>query len=146
MRVILNPSPISPALLDWPLEKVEWLILNEIEGGDITGKSSPEEMLDELLRRYPACHVVLTLGAEGSVYADGAQRLRQAAIPTEAVDTTAAGDTFTGYFIRAILAGKSIRESLLTASHAASIAVSRPGAGRSVPAQAEVRAAMGGER
>lgn len=62
MHIILNPSPMSPELLTWPLELVEWFILNEIEGADITGKTQPEEMLDELLRRYPACHVVLTLG------------------------------------------------------------------------------------
>ena len=142
MHVILNPSPISDALLNWPLDMVEWLILNEIEGGDITGKTNPDEVLDELLRRYPACHVVLTLGAEGSVYADATQRLYQAAIPANVVDTTAAGDTFTGYFIQALLTGKVIQDALRMASHASSIAVSRPGAGRSVPVQEEVQAAM----
>lgn len=142
MHVMLNPSPMSEALLSWPLDKLEWLLLNEIEGGDITGKSTPDEVLDELLHRYPACHVVLTLGAEGSVYADAAQRIRQTAVLTKAVDTTAAGDTFTGYFIQALLAGKSVQEALHIASHASSIAVSRPGAGRSIPLKDEVSAAM----
>lgn len=144
MHVILNPSPISSALLSWPLEKVEWLILNEIEGCDITGKSDPNEMLDELLSRYPQCHVVLTLGAQGSVYADSEQRIHQAAIWTEAVDTTAAGDTFTGYFIHAMLQGEAIHASLRMASYASSIAVSRHGASRSVPRREEVLAAMAG--
>ena len=142
MHIILNPSPMSPELLTWPLELVEWFILNEIEGADITGKTQPEEMLDELLRRYPACHVVLTLGERGSVYADAAQRIAQSIVTAHTVDTTAAGDTFTGYFIHALLQGEAIRQALKTAACASAITVSRPGAGRSIPAAEEVQAAM----
>ena len=142
LHIILNPSPMSPELLTWPLELVEWFILNEIEGADITGKTQPEEMLDELLRRYPACHVVLTLGERGSVYADAAQRMDQSIVPAHTVDTTAAGDTFTGYFIHALLQGEAIQQALKTAACASAITVSRPGAGRSIPAAEEVQAAM----
>ena len=142
MHIILNPSPMSPELLTWPLELVEWFILNEIEGADITGKTEPEEMLDELLRRYPACHVVLTLGERGSVYADAAQRIDQSIVTAHTVDTTAAGDTFTGYFIHALLQGEAIQQALKTAACASAITVSRPGAGRSIPAAEEVQAAM----
>lgn len=142
MHIILNPSPMSPELLTWPLELVEWFILNEIEGADITGKTQPEEMLDELLRRYPACHVVLTLGERGSVYADATQRIDQSIVSAHTVDTTAAGDTFTGYFIHALLQGEAIQQALKTAACASAITVSRPGAGRSIPAAEEVQAAM----
>lgn len=142
MHIILNPSPMSPELLTWPLELVEWFILNEIEGADITGKTQPEEMLDELLRRYPACHVVLTLGERGSVYADATQRMDQSIVSAHTVDTTAAGDTFTGYFIHALLQGEAIQQALKTAACASAITVSRPGAGRSIPAAEEVQAAM----
>ena len=142
MHIILNPSPMSPELLTWPLELVEWFILNEIEGADITGKTQPEEMLDELLRRYPACHVVLTLGERGSVYADATQRIAQGIVSAHTVDTTAAGDTFTGYFIHALLQGEAIQQALKTAACASAITVSRPGAGRSIPAAEEVQAAM----
>lgn len=142
MHIILNPSPMSPELLTWPLELVEWFILNEIEGADITGKTQPEEMLDELLRRYPACHVVLTLGERGSVYADAAQRIDQSIVTAHTVDTTAAGDTFTGYFIHALLQGEVIQQALKTAACASAITVSRPGAGRSIPTAEEVQAAM----
>lgn len=142
MHIILNPSPMSPELLTWPLELVEWFILNEIEGADITGKTQPEEMLDELLRRYPACHVVLTLGERGSVYADATQRIAQSIVSAHTVDTTAAGDTFTGYFIHALLQGEAIQQALKTAACASAITVSRPGAGRSIPAAEEVQAAM----
>lgn len=142
MHIILNPSPMLPELLTWPLELVEWFILNEIEGADITGKTQPEEMLDELLRRYPACHVVLTLGERGSVYADATQRIDQGIVTAHTVDTTAAGDTFTGYFIHALLQGEAIQQALKTAACASAITVSRPGAGRSIPAAEEVQAAM----
>ena len=142
MHIILNPSPMSPELLTWPLELVEWFVLNEIEGADITGKTQPKEMLDELLRRYPACHVVLTLGERGSVYADATQRIDQSIVPAHTVDTTAAGDTFTGYFIHALLQGEAIQQALKTAACASAITVSRPGAGRSIPAAEEVQAAM----
>lgn len=142
MHIILNPSPMSPELLTWPLELVEWFVLNEIEGADITGKTQPEEMLDELLRRYPACHVVLTLGERGSVYADATQRMDQSIVSAHTVDTTAAGDTFTGYFIHALLQGEAIQQALKTAACASAITVSRPGAGRSIPAAEEVQAAM----
>ena len=142
MHVVLNPSPMSPEVLTWPLEKVEWLILNEVEGGDVTGQRDPDAILDELLRRYPACHVVLTLGADGSVYADARQRIRQAAIPADAIDTTAAGDTFTGYFLQSFLQDGDVSAALRKASHAAAIAVSRPGASRSIPRREEVEAAM----
>ena len=142
MHIILNPSPMSKELLTWPLEKVEWFILNEIEGADLTGKEQPEEMLDELLKRYPACHVVLTLGEHGSVYADAAQKIYQGVITAKAIDTTAAGDTFTGYFIHELLQGKDIRQALNTAAHASAITVSRSGAGRSIPMADEVRLAM----
>ena len=142
MHIILNPAPMSPELLTWPLELVEWFILNEIEGADITGKTQPEEMLDELLRRYPACHVVLTLGERGSVYADATQRMDQSIVSAHTVDTTAAGDTFTGYFLHALLQGEAIQQALKTAACASAITVSRPGAGRSIPAAEEVQAAM----
>ena len=146
MHIILNPSPISPELLTWPLELVEWFILNEIEGKDITGETQPQAILDELLRRYPACHVVLTLGEHGSIYADATQRIYQGIVATHAVDTTAAGDTFTGYFIHALLKGEGVQQALKTAACASANTVSRPGAGRSIPTAEEVRAAMKGAR
>ena len=143
MHVILNPSPITPELLCWPLELVEWFLLNEVEGEDITGCHQPEDMLDVLLRRYPTSHVVLTLGEHGSIYADAQRRVRQSAIKCTAVDTTAAGDTFTGYFLHAMLQGVDIQQALHTAAQASAIAVSRPGAGKSIPLAEEVRKALG---
>lgn len=142
MHVVLNPSPINDELLSWPLEWVDWLILNEVEGCSITGASDPDAILDTLLKRWPHIHVVLTLGSNGSVYADANNRCWQEAVHVQAVDTTAAGDTFTGYFLQGILSEKTIATALKTAAHAAAIAVSRPGAGESVPLMQEVKKAL----
>lgn len=138
MHVILNPSPVSQELLAWPLDMLDWLILNEIEGFDLTGEKEPERMLDTLVRKYPACRVVLTLGDKGAVYADRERRVFQQALSTEVVDSTAAGDTFTGYFFCAVLEGRSVEEALLLATVASSITVSRAGAGGTIPLRAEV--------
>ena len=142
--VVLNPSPASPEIKGWPLDKVDWFILNEVEGGDLTGETDPDRILDALLARYPKCRVVLTLGEQGSVYADAGRRVRQAAFRAEAVDTTAAGDTFTGYFLAAVLEGKDIPYALKLASRASAITVSRPGAAKSIPMLDEVLEAMEG--
>lgn len=138
LRVALNPSPASPDLHAWPLELADWLILNEVEGEDLTGASQPQAMLDELNRRFPHTAIVLTLGENGAFYRDGHQQLHQPAIPVKAVDTTAAGDTFTGYFLASVLAGKDPAFALRIAAHAAAVAVTRPGAGASIPTATEV--------
>ena len=138
IRIILNPSPISPALLAWPLELVDWLILNEIEGCDLTSQTDPESILTALQERLHIPHIVLTLGEKGSIYADQDVRLHQVALPANVVDTTAAGDTFTGYFFASILSGKSPAEALRRAAAAASLAISQPGAAKSIPCAADV--------
>lgn len=143
MQVILNPSPATPALLSWPLGQVDWLILNEIEGHDLTGESAPEKILDVLRQRYPSCRVVLTLGDKGAYYADASQRLFQSAIKATVVDSTAAGDTFTGYFFCAVLEGQPVARALRLAATASAIAVGRAGAGVSIPLRAETEARMG---
>lgn len=142
LRVILNPSPVSDELLSWPFELVDYLILNEVEGEDITGEHEPQRILDELLRRYPCCRVVLTLGEQGAVYGSGSMRCTQAAYACDVVDTTAAGDTFTGYFLHAAAVEEEIGSALEQAACAAAIAVSRPGAASSIPNREEVAARL----
>ena len=141
MQVILNPSPMSDTLPPL-LPLVDWLILNEVEGEDVTDCREPDAMLDALLNRCPDCRVVLTLGVQGAMYADRTRRCFQPAFPVQAVDTTAAGDTFTGYFFQGVLGGGTVEEALRAAARASAIAVTRPGAGGSIPAMAEVAALL----
>ena len=138
MTIIFNPSPVSAEMLTYPLETVSWFLLNEIEGEALTGESDPGRMLDCLEKKYPGSSVVLTLGKSGAWAMSRGQRCFQPAFEVKAVDTTAAGDTFTGYFLAGIGSGMPIPDALRRAAFASSIAVSRKGAADSIPTLAEI--------
>ena len=136
--VVLNASPFDASLLEIDYSKVSWLLVNEIEGGCITGETEPEAILAKLREKYPETGVVLTLGKEGSICSKGDTVIRQGIFKVDTVDTTAAGDTFTGYFIAGLDAGLALEEALCRAAAASAIAVTRPGAAPSIPLAEEV--------
>lgn len=138
MQIFLNPSPFDGALDACDLNKISCFLLNEIEGGQIAGETEPDKIIDGILANYENAKVVLTLGGDGSVYADKEKRCQQPVYKVETVDTTAAGDTFTGYFIAGLIQGKTIEETMRMCAVAAGIAVSRPGAAPSIPYMEEV--------
>lgn len=140
MKIVLNPSPLNETLLKCDLKKVSLFILNKVEGEQLTGETEPEKILEKLEILYPASEAVLTLGRQGSIYAGKGKRYRGRSFSVPAVDTTAAGDTYTGYFLASVLQGKSIEESIKTASAASAIAVTRKGAVPSIPERKEVEA------
>ena len=143
MTIIFNPSPISREMLSYPLECVSWFLLNEIEGEALTGETDPEKILDGLASRFPRSSVVLTLGKNGAWAMDQEKRFFQPAFEVKAVDTTAAGDTFTGFFLAGVSSGMPISAALRRAAFASSIAVSRKGAADSIPTAEEVTSAEG---
>lgn len=141
LGVVLNPSPFDARLAEVDLSKVTTFLINEVEGAQISGgQAEPERILDEMAARFPGAETVLTLGADGSIYQapGGAERIFQRAYPVEAVDTTGAGDTFTGYFLAARSAGRDVREALDLAARASALAVTRAGAVPSIPTMDEV--------
>ena len=146
MIIVLNPAPMNENIDRLNLSYVDYFILNEIEAGQLTGVSSknPDGKVNEegliagLREKFPAAKVVLTLGAAGSVYFDEKETVKQGIYPVKAEDTTAAGDTFTGYFLAGITEGKTVAESLDMAAKASSITVTRPGAAPSIPLRREV--------
>lgn len=142
MKVVLNPSPADESLLPLPLELVDCFVLNEHEGAFLTGEEDVSRVLDALHAKFPGAMLVLTLGEKGSVCLADGVRVEQGIFPVRAVDTTAAGDTFTGFFLAALLAGKSVPDCLRRAAMASSIAVSRPGAAPSIPGLDEVERAL----
>jgi len=142
MQIVLNPSPIDENLSKLPLEKISWYILNEIEGGELSGETEPEKILDKLTALYPHAKIVLTLGGDGSIYADSEARIPQEVYKVTAVDTTAAGDTFTGFFFAGMASGLEPAEALKRASKASSISVTRAGAAASIPTLEEVLEAL----
>ena len=141
MKIALNPSPIDEALLKMDLSGLDYIILNEIEGEAFTGEKEPEKISAALAKKYPELKVVLTLGSQGSMYTEKGRSLRQSIYKVKTVDTTAAGDSFTGFFLALISEGKAPEEALRTAAKAAALAVSRMGAAASIPDMAEVESA-----
>lgn len=138
MTIALNPSPFDEKLKAVDMGKISLFLLNEVEGFQMTGHSQAEEILDSLLHSYPHARIVLTLGKDGAVYADRENRYYQPIFPVQAVDTTAAGDTFTGYFLAGWMEGMPIPEVLRMSAKASSIAVSRKGAVPAIPYRHEV--------
>lgn len=140
IQVVLNPSPCTDEIPHWPLECVDIFLLNETEGQVLSGKTEPEDILSTFVTRYPTAQIVLTLGEKGSLFASGSNRVSADACRVNAVDTTGAGDTFTGYLLSGLLHGAAVEESMRMASCASAIAVSRPGAAQSIPELSEVQA------
>ena len=152
MQVVLNPSPAED--LDIPLDLVDWFVLNEHEAGALFGpaweaatgnraSASPKMaaicMIPLMKQTCPGAKFVLTLGENGAMYFDETESVHQEAFRVDAVDTTGAGDTFTGYFLQAILAGKTPAEALERAAKAAALAVTRPGAAAAIPRAEELK-------
>lgn len=142
MQIALNPSPYNEKLDAVDLGKISVFLLNEVEGNQITGLTEPEEIIAEMLQRFPKAKIVLTLGKDGAIYADADQKYFQPIFKVQAVDTTAAGDTFTGYFLAGFLNGMPVPEILKMSAKASSIAVTRAGAVPSIPYREEVVSAL----
>lgn len=142
MKIILNPSPFNEKIGTYPLKYVNLFVVNEIEAEALTGQTQPEAICDSIRSLYPAAAVLLTLGSEGAVYCDSENFVRQPAQAAKVVDTTAAGDTFLGYFLAWLVTGEPVAEALRAASIASSIAISRPGAATSIPEKHEVLEAL----
>ena len=143
MQIALNPSPFNEKLDAVDMAKISIFLLNEVEGGQVTGEKEPQAIIAKLLALYPHAKIVLTLGQDGSIYADGDQQVFQPIFPVKAVDTTAAGDTFTGFFLAGFAEGMDIPQALKMSAKASSIAVSRPRAVPSIPWRKEVMEALG---
>ena len=138
MIIALNPSPFNEKLDEVDMSKISIFILKEIEGEELTGCSKPGDIISCMIRDYSGARVVLTLGGDGAIYADKDNYVHQTIFKVDAVDTTAAGDTFTGYFLAGLMEGMNIKDVLRLSAKASSIAVTRKGAIPSIPYRKEV--------
>jgi ribokinase len=136
MIVVLNPSPVTN--LDMPLALVDYFLLNEHEAAALFHCEEISEITEAMRRTYPEAKFVLTLGENGVIYIDKDTTIKKDAIKTQVVDTTAAGDTFTGFFMATLFEGGDVDEALGIATKAASVAISRPGAAESIPYKREI--------
>ena len=140
-RVVLNPAPAQPLSADL-LALVDLITPNQTEAELLTGvKVTGEASAAQAAARFHQmgiADVMITLGSQG-VYCSNAEQ--QALIPgfrVEAVDTTAAGDTFNGALLAAELAGADFHSAVRFAHGAAALSVTRFGAQSSIPGKQEV--------
>lgn len=146
LRICLNPSPFEYSLMNLPLEKVSLMVLNEVEISQLAGIRIEDDLeeykkvlIDES-RKYPSTSILLTLGENGSLYKEAEKEtiIYTPSKKVEAVDTTAAGDTFLGYFLALTLENQNPENALETATKASALTVTRPGAMEAIPTRKEL--------
>ncbi len=138
--VILNPAPARklPAEL---YACLDWITPNESEaelltGVKVTDAKSAQRAVD-VLKKRGVKHVLITMGEKG-VYCGNCEKLYPCK-KVKAVDCVAAGDTFNGAFVVALVEGKCCKDAIAFAQKAAAISVTRPGAQSSVPFRKEIK-------
>ena len=126
MKIFFNAAPYDIAVKNYPIEKVTWLVVNETEGAALSNEEDYEKIIQTLKQKYPHTHILFTMGKEGS------------RVLTDKEDTTGAGDTYIGYFVRGIVEEMPLLETAQMATKASAIAVTRFGAVDSIPNYEEV--------
>jgi len=138
-RIVFNPAPMNDLVFDYPLELVDTFVVNLTEGQMMSGKNEPKEILSVLNYKYPNAKVILTLGSKGSYYSfKNEQSFIKTSKVKNVIDTTAAGDTFIGYYLAGISDGQSDITALEVASIAAAKSVQKKGASVSIPFASEL--------
>lgn len=142
MTICLNPSPYDDMLDEIDLSKITYFLVNEIEARAISKTGEEEGALEHILKTYPGSKVVMTLGSRGAIYDDGFTSYRVDGNKIEVVDTTAAGDTFCGFFLASISKSMPIQDSMDLANYAASITCTKKGASNSIPLLDQIKASQ----
>lgn len=140
--VILDPAPAIPNISDELLSVTDIMKPNETEIQILTGKEihSQEDLLEgaNLLLSKGARMVIVTLGGKGSLLVTKEKTASFQALPVKAIDTTAAGDSFTAALAVSLAEGKEIEDAIRYAHLVSSIVVTKKGAQTSIPDQAEI--------
>lgn len=133
LRVAYAAAPFEADAIGQLMEWIELLILNEIEAAQLeaaTGKS---------VGALGVPDVVVTLGAQGCKWVSNAGEKRFDAYPAEAVDTTGAGDTFTGYLVAGLDRGLDMETAIDLALKAGALMVTRRGTADVIPDLKEIQ-------
>lgn len=136
-KVVFNPAPCHADLAKLPLDYLHTLVVNEVEAAQLTGLDDVEQALALLSQKCQ--HVVLTLGGDGVRYKGEAGELSLPAQKVKVVDTTAAGDTFIGYYLAGLAEGLTVEQALVQATKASALTVSRLGAVSAIPFKDEIK-------
>ncbi|MBR7889552.1 ribokinase [Marinomonas sp. A79] len=138
VKVAFNPAPMDAALTKQVLELVDLLIVNEVEAMDLIGTTDIDSTIAAFPKVYPELAVLMTLGKAGVYYFKGSETVFAAAFSVQAVDTTAAGDTFIGFILSSLMKGEEMKNAITRACAASAICVTRLGAASAIPTQDEV--------
>lgn len=139
MKIVLNPSPITDEIKEFDFNKIDLLLVNEIEAKDIANKDNIDESINYFMATYPNINLIVTLGSKGSIFVNKNEKIKQEGIKVESVDSTGAGDTFTGFFVSYFYQGKNVRDCLKFASLASALSVTKSGASISIPSLCDVK-------
>ena len=139
LKLAFNPAPCTEAVHSYPLHLCDLIFVNETEAAQLTNAQGDISFMGKAMAELcPESEIVITLGSKGAFYRCGSEEFFVPPFPAEAVDTTGAGDTFTGYFLAAKLRSMDARQAMECASKASALTVSRPGAASSIPSANEV--------
>lgn len=138
LKIIFNPAPMNESIKNYPLKKVDLIILNEIEGQTLTEKTKPIEIINQLKNDFQYVDLLLTLGGKGAIFSGLYGIVDISAEKVEVIDSTGAGDTFIGYFLREWINDVPIDTCLKKATKAAAISVTRKGSSDSIPFKYEL--------
>ena len=133
MKIVFNPAPFNNEILNYDLNKISTLILNQTEGEALSKEKKPDGILKVLNSKFNNTEIILTLGEKGSLYSFKDELVKIKAHKLDTVDTTGAGDTFIGYYVAGIASKKSKKDNLNRASEAAAIATTKLGGAESIP-------------
>lgn len=155
MKIAFNPAPFTAEIAAYPLHLVDIFVVNEVEAAALAASSNvsasqrpktyPAQLSTELRmaintlsNRFLSALLIVTLGEQGALAVQDGKEIFQPAFKVNAVDTTAAGDTFLGYFIAGLSENRGLKASLELAAQASALCVSRKGASDSVPFRKEL--------
>jgi len=141
MVICFNPSPFTNEILTLPLKKVDYFFVNEVEASQMVDSkdiNNFQNILDKLNSKFSNSKIIMTVGKQGANYSYKNEQYHQEIIDAPVVDTTAAGDTFMGYFIASIINNLSADKALYYATKASAVTVSKEGALISIPKKEEI--------
>lgn len=133
MIIIFNAAPYSESVKDYPIEKATWLVVNEIEGEGLSGCSNYDEIPAALKKKYPSTNILFTMGKDGSRVVTNSEDIYQKALDVPVTDTTCAGDTYIGYFVKGLAEQMPLPDAMRLATKASAMAIMKPGALLSIP-------------
>jgi len=141
MKVVINTAPMDDKIFTYPLDLVDIFVVNEVEAQGLVKSLSDDidTIIQEIIKLYPNKKVVLTVGEKGSYFINDGQAIHEDALKLEAVDTTAAGDTFTGFFLASYLKDEDGLKALKLATKASAITVQGKGAAKSIPSIEDIK-------